>query len=234
MGILNLLNDKQRFMSNTTRKNYIICFGLIAIVLLLDQVIKIWIKSTFAIGESVDLIGDWCKLYFVENEGIAFGISFGQDAGKLILTLFRLLASVAILIFLILRIKKGIRTLLLVGVSLIFVGAVGNLIDSCFYGLIFSESSSSQVATLFPEGGGYGRFLYGRVVDMFYFPIAEWVWPEWMPWIGGKDAEFFSAIFNIADAAVCTGVALLIIDQIKNDKKEKSKKAEGENVIENV
>ena len=205
---------------NNKRKNYIICFGIIALVLFLDQALKIWIKTHFAIGDNISLIGDWCKLYFVENVGIAFGLSFGETYGKMILTIFRMVASVAILIFLINRINRGTRLLFLLSISLIFVGAVGNVIDSCFYGLVFSESSTTQVATIFPQGGGYGRFLYGRVVDMFYFPIAEWTWPSWMPLLGGKHAEFFNAIFNVADAAVCTGVALLVIDQFKNDKKK--------------
>lgn len=212
-------------MNNKTGKKYLLCFGLIGLLLIIDQWVKIWVKTTFAIGEGVNLIGEWCQLYFVENEGIAFGISFGQDIGKLILTLFRLVASVAIMVILVKMIKEDKRYLLLISVTLIFVGAVGNLIDCCFYGLIFNESSG-QVATLFPSEGGYGKFMYGRVVDMFYFPIAEWTWPEWMPWFGGKSAEFFSAIFNVADAAVCTGVALLIIDQLKNDKKKSTESTE--------
>lgn len=214
-------------MKKTVRNKYFICFSIIAVLLLIDQAIKIWVKTHFAIGESVNLIGEWCQLYFVENEGIAFGISFGQGVGKLILTLFRLVASVIIMVLLVKMIKENKRYLLLISVTLIFVGAVGNLIDCCFYGLIFNESDV-QVATLFPSEGGYGKFLYGRVVDMFYFPIAEWIWPEWMPWFGGKSAEFFSAIFNVADAAVCTGVALLIIDQLKNDKKKSAESAENE------
>lgn len=211
------------------KRNYIISFSLIGVLIVLDQWIKIWVKTHFAVGESLDLIGDWCKLFFVENEGIAFGISFGENVGKLILTLIRLVASVGILVFLVRKIGKGMRMLLMIGVSLIFVGAVGNLIDSCFYGLIFNESTSTQVATLFPEGGGYGRFFYGRVVDMFYFPIAEWTWPSWMPWFGGKHAEFFNAIFNLADASVCVGVGLLIVDQLWGGKCEG---AENEGVVE--
>lgn len=215
-------------MVKSIRNKYIICFSIIAALLVIDQWVKIWIKSNFAIGDGIDLIGDWCKLYFVENEGIAFGISFGSDFGKLLLSIFRLLASIVIFIFLIKKIRKDARISLLVSISLIFVGAIGNMVDSCFYGLIFNESTPEQVATLFPEEGGYGKFLYGKVVDMFYFPIVEWTWPEWMPWIGGNHAEFFNAIFNVADSAVCTGVALLIIDQFKNDKKEKEETAETE------
>ena len=215
-------------MDKSIRNKYIICFSIIAALLVIDQWVKIWIKSNFAIGDGIDLIGDWCKLYFVENEGIAFGISFGSDFGKLLLSIFRLLASIVIFIFLIKKIRKDARISLLVSISLIFVGAIGNMVDSCFYGLIFNESTPEQVATLFPEEGGYGKFLYGKVVDMFYFPIVEWTWPEWMPWIGGDHAEFFNAIFNVADSAVCTGVALLIIDQFKNDKKEKVETTETE------
>lgn len=217
-------------MENNRRKNYIICFSLIGAVLVIDQALKIWVKTHLAIGDGFNLIGEWSKIYFVENEGIAFGISFGSNVGKLILSLFRMIASAGILIYLINRIKKGARNLFLVSISLIFVGAIGNLVDSCFYGLIFNESTHEQVATLFPEGGGYTRFLYGKVVDMFYFPIAEWTWPAWMPWFGGKDAEFFNAIFNVADAAVCIGVALLIIDQFRNDTDENSKPSENEKI----
>lgn len=215
----------QSNMTNTKR-NYIICFSLIGVLLFLDQLIKIWVKTHYAIGEGVNLIGNWCQIYFVENEGIAFGISFGENVGKLILSLFRLVAAAGIMVFLIKRIKQGMRMLLMLSVSLIFVGAVGNLLDSCFYGLIFNESTTAQVATLFPEGGGYGRFLYGKVVDMFYFPIAEWTWPTWMPWIGGSHAEFFNAIFNLADAAVCIGVLLLVIDQFRGDKKKETAEEE--------
>lgn len=221
-------------MENNRRKNYIICFSLIGAVLIIDQALKIWVKTHLAIGDGFNLIGEWSKIYFVENEGIAFGISFGSNVGKLILSLFRMIASVGILIYLINRIKKGARNLFLVSISLIFVGAVGNLLDSCFYGLIFNASTPDQVATLFPEDGGYGRFLYGRVVDMFYFPIAEWTWPAWMPWFGGKDAEFFNAIFNVADAAVCVGVALLIIDQFKNDSESKGESIDNKDVVDDV
>lgn len=219
-------------MTNSIHKKYIICFSVIALLLIADQALKIWVKTHFAIGDGVNLIGDWCQLHFVENEGIAFGISFGTSFGKLILTLFRLVACIAFMIFLVNRIKKDTRTLLLLSVSLIFVGALGNLIDSCFYGIIFGDSTNEQIATMFPEGGGYGSFLYGRVVDMFYFPLFEWTWPEWMPWIGGNHAEFFNAIFNIADASVCVGVVLLIIDQLKNDKKKPAVVAETETVAE--
>lgn len=200
-------------MNNSVRKKYWICFLVIGVILIADQALKIWIKTHMAIGDEIPLIGDWCKLHFVENEGMAFGFSFGGAAGKLILSLVRLVASAIIMYYLIRQIRKDTRTLFLVSLSMIFVGAVGNLIDCCFYGLCFSESSFGQVATLFPDGAGYGRFLFGKVVDMFYFPLCEWTWPDWVPLVGGHHAEFFNAIFNVADASICVGVFLLIIDQ---------------------
>ena len=200
--------------NNSVASKAWICAAIIAVVLVADQILKVWIKTNFPLGGDMPLIGEWCRLHFVENSGIAFGMSMGENMGKLFLTLFRLVASIVILVLLIRFIKKDMRYLLIISVSLIFVGAVGNLVDSCFYGVIFSESTHETIAELFPAGGGYGRLLYGKVVDMFYFPILHWTWPDWMPLVGGNKAEFFNAIFNIADSAVCIGVALLFIDQI--------------------
>jgi signal peptidase II len=201
-------------MNKTIKRKYWVCFSIIAVILLVDQVVKLWIKTHLAIGDEISLIGDWCKIHFVENEGMAFGFSFGGTFGKLLLSLIRLAASVFIIILLNRLIKKNAGWVMLVSLSLIFVGAVGNLVDCCFYGICFSESTFEQVAVLFPEGGGYGKFLFGKVVDMFYFPLCEWTWPSWMPWLGGRHAEFFNAIFNVADAAICVGVTALVIDQL--------------------
>ncbi len=222
-------------MTKSVRKKYWICFGLITGLILIDQILKIYIKLNFTLSEEVDLIGDWCKLHFIENEGMAFGMSFGENFGKLFLSLFRLVASIYVMYLLIKLIKKDSRMLFLISISFIFVGAVGNLIDSCFYGIVFSESTHSAVATAFPDGGGYGRFLYGRVVDMFYFPLFEWTWPSWVPWVGGEQGEFFNAIFNVADAIICIGVGLFLIDQFAElRKKKKEKEVESETEQEKI
>lgn len=210
-------------MDKSVRNRYWLCFLVIGIVLVVDQIVKIMVKTHMQIGEDIPLIGNWCRLHFVENEGMAFGMAFGGKVGKFFLTLFRLLASGGILWLLIRLIKKNDRKLLLVSLSLIFVGAVGNLVDSCFYGLIFNESYYN-VAQMFPQEGGYAPFMFGKVVDMFYFPLIDSTWPEWVPFFGGRHFEFFNAIFNVADAAITIGVFLMIIDQLffapKNEKKE--------------
>lgn len=200
-------------MATAIRKKSWICFLIILLVLVADQVVKVLVKTHMQIGEEIPLIGSWCLLHFVENEGMAFGMAFGGSVGKLVLSLFRLIASSAILWLLIHLVRRDARTLLLVSLSLIFVGAIGNLIDSCFYGLIFNESYY-RVAEFLPAEGGYAPFLFGRVVDMFYFPIIDTTWPQWMPLCGGRPFQFFNAIFNVADAAITIGVGLLIIDQL--------------------
>ena len=187
------------------KKSLIVIF----LVLLIDQVSKIWIKTSMTIGESFPVLGDWFQIYFIENNGMAFGWELGAEFGKIALGVFRLIA-VALFFYLIYYLdKKRVKFGPLFGVSLITAGALGNIIDGMFYGMIFSESSFTQVATLFPDGGGYAGFMQGKVVDMLYFPL--FTFPEWVPFLGGQ--IFFSPIFNIADSAITIGFLYLIIFQ---------------------
>ena len=208
-------------MDKKRKNQYILVFTLIGAILIIDQFVKIMVKTHMHIGEEIPLIGNWALLHFTENEGFAFGMQIGGNLGKIMLSLFRIIASGAILWYLLRQIKKGIRTSLAVCISLIFVGALGNVIDSCFYGLIFNESYYN-VAQLFPPEGGYAPFLQGRVVDMFYFPIINTTWPNWMPIWGGQRFLFFNAIFNVADAAITVGAFWLIIDIYIVSRKKKS------------
>lgn len=208
-------------MDKKRKNQYILVFTLIGAILIIDQFVKIMVKTHMHIGEEIPLIGNWALLHFTENEGFAFGMQIGGNLGKIMLSLFRIIASGAILWYLLRQIKKGIRTSLAVCISLIFVGALGNVIDSCIYGLIFNESYYN-VAQLFPPEGGYAPFLQGRVVDMFYFPIINTTWPNWMPIWGGQRFLFFNAIFNVADAAITVGAFWLIIDIYIVSRKKKS------------
>ncbi|MBQ9418718.1 MAG: lipoprotein signal peptidase [Bacteroidales bacterium] len=198
----------------TNKRQYARTLALIvASLLVVDQVVKILVKTHMQLGEEFSLIGSWFRIHFIENEGFAFGMAIGGDTGKVVLTLLRLVASILIGWLLVRWVKRGTRRSLTTSMALIFAGAVGNLIDSCFYGLIFNESYF-QVATLFPPEGGYAPMLKGRVVDMFYFPLFAFDWPAWIPLIGGGHFEFFNAIFNVADAAITIGIIWLLVDQI--------------------
>ena len=181
---------------------------IILFVIIADQILKIWVKTHFYLYESLE-ITSWFKLNFVENPGMAFGIELGS---KIFLTLFRIIASI-VLIYILFRIRnnKYYSRGFFVCMSLITAGAIGNVIDCMFYGLIFSESTPYLLAQLFPDGGGYASFLHGKVVDMFYFPIASWDWPEWMPGVGGEHFVFFQPVFNLADAAISVGIITLIL-----------------------
>lgn len=182
---------------------------VIFIVLLIDQISKFWVKLSMTIGESVPVFGDWFQIYFIENNGMAFGWEFGAEFGKIALGVFRIIAVALFFYLLYYLSKKKIKFGPLFGISLITAGALGNIIDGMFYGMIFSESTFTQVATLFPDGGGYAGFMQGKVVDMLYFPL--FTFPEWMPLVGGQ--IFFSPIFNIADSAITIGFLYLLIFQ---------------------
>jgi signal peptidase II len=186
----------------------------ISLILIIDQALKFWVKTHFKIGDEIPLFGDWGKLLFIENNGMAFGWEFGGKAGKFLLSLFRILAIGGIGWFLSVIIKEKHNTAFVLAVSAIFAGALGNMIDSAFYGVIFSESFTSP-AVLFPPGGGYSSLFHGRVVDMFYFPIIETTWPSWSPIRPGESFIFFRPVFNIADASITCGVFAILLFQKK-------------------
>lgn len=186
---------------------------IIIIILIVDQVFKIWIKTHMTMGQTIHVIGNWFLIRFIENPGMAFGLDIPGKLGKPILTIFRMIAVIAIGWYLYSLIKKKAPVGLIICLALILAGAVGNIIDSAFYGLIFSESTYATPAEIFPKGGGYAPFLYGRVVDMLYFPIIETHYPRWFPWVGGEEFIFFRPIFNIADSSISIGVAAILIFQ---------------------
>lgn len=185
--------------------------AVILSVLVADQALKLWIKTTMTLGQE-QVIADWFIIHFTENVGMAFGMEFGGEYGKLALSVFRILAVGAIGYYLFSVTKKGASNIVIIALSLVFAGALGNIIDSTFYGLIFSDSYG-HVATLFPEEGGYAGILHGRVVDMFYFPLFEGHFPSWVPMWGNKHFLFFNAIFNVADSAITVGMGIIILFQ---------------------
>lgn len=190
------------------------------LALVIDQIIKIWIKTTMPLDGHVNLLGEYFMLYFIENKGMAFGMHFGDDGGKIALTLFRVVACGVIMWFIYDLAKKSTDKFKMTVFALIFAGAAGNTIDCLFYGQIFSESTYTSVATIFPSGGGYGSLLKGRVVDMFLFTGK---WPSWVPAVGGK--MIFPPIFNFADSCISVGVVMLLLWQKRffGDKKKTEK-----------
>ncbi|WP_088339814.1 lipoprotein signal peptidase [Robiginitalea sediminis] len=187
---------------------------LIVLILLADQISKIYVKTHFELEESVEVFS-WFKIYFIENEGAAWGtklsdlLPLGERTAKLLLTLFRMVAIGGIGYWLWDILRKGYNRTLILAVCLIFAGAVGNIIDSIFYGVLF-DHSYHQVATFLPEEP-YDSLFYGKVVDMLYFPLIDSHWPEWVPGIGGNSFRFFAPVFNLADTAISTGVGILLV-----------------------
>ncbi|MGL6022375.1 MAG: lipoprotein signal peptidase [Chitinophagaceae bacterium] len=202
-------------------KKACIPFLIVFLLLVIDQSIKIWVKTHFYITEEYRVFGSsWCRILFIENEGMAYGLKWGGQIGKFLLTFFRFIACVWGFYYLYKISQKKIKKYniwFILCVMLILAGAMGNLIDSLLYGLIFNESSpyALNIAKLFPESGGYSHFMFGNVVDMFYFPMVQTHWPAWVPWVGGSYFEFFSPVFNFADSCVTVGAVILLFGQKK-------------------
>lgn len=186
----------------------LIATAIILTVIILDQILKIWVKTHFYLNEDLE-ITSWFHLHFIENNGMAFGMEFGP---KIFLTIFRLVLAAG-LIWVLVRIKgmAAVKTGFLVCLALIIAGAIGNIIDCVFYGVIFNNPMPPEVAQMFPLGGGYATLFHGRVVDMLYFPLFSFTWPGWMPGVGGQEFLFFQPVFNLADAAISCGMIAVLI-----------------------
>ncbi len=197
----------------TNRRKFTIVMLVLAVALTVDQLVKFWVKTHMAIGDYFLIFGlKWAQIHFIENEGMAFGLKFGGDYGKLILTITRLITVGFLFYFLAKMIKDSKYPIgAIVAITLITAGAIGNIIDSVFYGIVFSESTPLQVAELFPEEGGYAPMFFGKVVDMFYFPFYNGRWPEWVPFMGGKRLAFFAHIFNVADSCITVGISIVLL-----------------------
>lgn len=193
-------------MKNCTHKAWM-AVAVVLLVLLVDQLSKIWVKTHMGLYDSIP-VTDWFRIYFVENNGMAFGIEAG---GKLFLSLFRIVAVVMIIFYISRLVKENYKTGFIVCVTLVLAGATGNIIDSIFYGTIFEASYPGHVASLVPWGEGYSSLLHGKVVDMLYFPLFSGTWPHWVPMVGGDEFLFFRFIFNIADSAITVGVILILL-----------------------
>lgn len=200
-------------------------FWTVLAILAADQALKVYIKLNYSLtyyGNGPIVDWGWFRLMFVENKGMAWGASLSdflpfisEDTAKLLLSIFRLLAVTGIGIWLSRAVKAKAPKLQLIAVGLIFAGALGNIIDSVFYGVLFSETTYNQLATFLPEEGGYAPLMFGHVVDMFQFPMFTWTWPSWLPIVGGNQFTFFEPVFNIADSAISVGVVLLLLQQRK-------------------
>jgi signal peptidase II len=191
-------------------------FLIVLLILIADQALKFYVKTRFYMYEDYKVLGlNWFRLHFIENEGMAWGWKFGGEWGKMALTLFRLAAVIFGTFYIGRIIRQKYHRGFIICAGLIYAGALGNLIDSMFYGMIFTDSPefTSTLATFMPKGGGYAGFLHGRVVDMLYFPIIKSNYPSWLPWLGGKPFEFFSPVFNLADASISAGVITILLFQ---------------------
>lgn len=183
----------------------------IVALLVLDQAVKIWIKTHMMIGQEYTVFGNWFKILFIENNGMAFGMELGDGKfGKTVLSLFRIAAVIGIGWYIARLLREKAPTGVVFSFALIFCGAIGNIFDSLFYGMLFSDSHY-QIASLFPAGGGYSSFLHGKVVDMLYFPLIEGSFPSWVPFWGGQNFLFFRPVFNLADSYITIGVLILIL-----------------------
>jgi signal peptidase II len=233
IGIFALENRIKEVFMSIAKKTWIVVLFVFCI-LVVDQILKIYIKTHFEYGGGFDILGlSWAKIHFVENEGMAFGMTFGGSTGKLVLSLFRL-AMISVLIYLIFRIiKSGAKLGLIMSFAMILTGAIGNMIDSAFYGVIFSETPMYHggIATMFPAEGGYAPFLYGKVVDMFYFPMIDTVLPDWLPFWGGERFRFFQPVFNIADSMITIGTISLLLFHRKFFTEE-TKKTQAEDITD--
>lgn len=207
---------------------------VIALVLIADQVLKIWVKTHMYLGESIR-ITDWFQIFFIENNGMAFGMEIGS---KLFLTVFRVMAMIAGIWYLtkIVKNRDRFQTGFIVCVALILAGTAGNIIDCVFYGQLFNNPMPPEVAVMMPEGGGYASLLHGKVVDMLYFPLFSFTWPQWLPVVGGEEFLFFQPVFNIADSAITVGIFVMLLFYSKNlaepiNPESEVESAEGSDVV---